>query len=89
MKKLIYTLTFLAFAILLQAQSVEFEKSNFPGQKDELKIARKQLDIGIEFFMQGRREFDDFRRDYVAQNKYLPVGQYDYRKAGYKNFVIY
>ncbi len=86
MKKLIYLLTFLALAFLLPAQTVEFEKDNFPGRKDELKAARKQLDIGIEFFMQGRREFDDFRRGFVSEFKYLPVSQYDYRKAGYKNF---
>ncbi len=86
MKKLIYTITLIAFTSLFFAQSVEFEKSNFPGKKEELKEAKKKLDIGIEFFMQGRREFDDYHKAYISDKKYLPVSQYDYQKVGYKNF---
>jgi len=86
MKKIIYSITFLALTTSFSAQSVEFEKSNFPGKKEELRDARKKLDIGIEFFMQGRKEFDDYKRGYISERKFLPVSQYDYQKAGYKNF---
>lgn len=68
------------------AQSVEFEKDNFPGRKDELREARKKLDIGIEFYVQGRKEFEEFKRAYASEKKYLPVSHYDYQKTGYQNF---
>ena len=65
-----------------QAQSVEFEKDNFPGKKDELRAARKQLEIGMEFYVSGRREFDDYKKFYYGEHKYLPVSAYDYQKIG-------
>lgn len=67
------------------AQSVEFEKENFPGKKEELKAARKQLDIGMEFYYQGRKEFDDFRKGLMS-DKILPVSVRDYLHVGYENF---
>ncbi len=86
MKNFIYTLTFLAFTFSFFGQTVEFEKDNFPGKKEELKAARRQLDIGMEFYLQGRKEFDDFRKSYVAEKRYYPVSVYDYQKAGLQNF---
>jgi outer membrane protein OmpA-like peptidoglycan-associated protein len=86
MKKIIIALLTFCFLNSISAQTVEFEKDNFPGKKDEMKAARKQLDIGMEFYFQGRKEFDDTKRYYVGQHKYLPVSHYDYQKAGYQNF---
>lgn len=86
MKKLLLTITFLSFSLLSFSQSIEFEKDNFPGKKDEMKAARKQLDIGTEFYMQGRKEFDDFKKSYMSEHRYCPVSHYDYQKAGYQNF---
>lgn len=70
----------------LVSQSVEFEKDNFPGRKEELKNAKKQLDVGTEFYMQGRKEFDDFKKQFVSEHKYLPVSHFDYQKSGLLNF---
>ncbi|MBK7818654.1 MAG: hypothetical protein IPJ60_14750 [Sphingobacteriaceae bacterium] len=67
------------------SQSVEFEKDNFPGKKEELRAARKQLDIGIEFYEQGRKEFDDFRKGLMS-DKTLPVSTRDYLHVGNENF---
>ena len=61
MKK-IYLLTLCSFTFTLFSQTVEFEKDNFPSKKEELKIARKQLDVGIEFYGQAREEFNDFKK---------------------------
>lgn len=67
------------------AQNIEFEKGNFPSRKEELKAAVKQLDVGIEFYQQGRKEFDDFRKLLIS-NKGLPVSTRDYLSAGNENF---
>src|ERR1043165_3436244 len=81
----------LFFSVLLTyfsgafAQSVEFEKDNFPGKKEELKAARKQLDVGMEFYLQGRKEFDDFRKSLMS-DKILPVSTRDYLHVGDENF---
>jgi outer membrane protein OmpA-like peptidoglycan-associated protein len=86
MKKLLFTLTLVYFSLLSFSQSIEFDKENFPGKKDEMKAARKQVDIGTEFYMQGRKEFEDFKRSYYSEHRYYPVSHYDYQKAGYTNF---
>lgn len=79
-------LFFISFIITFSfAQSVEFEKENFPGKKEELKNARKQLDVGMEFYQLGRKEFDDFRKTLIA-DKGLPVSTRDYVGAGIENF---
>ena len=71
MKK-IYLLTFCSFAFTLFSQTVEFEKDNFPSKKEELKIARKQLDVGIDFYSQAREEFNDFKKQFISTTKHLP-----------------
>jgi outer membrane protein OmpA-like peptidoglycan-associated protein len=86
MKKLLFTLTLFYFSLLSFSQSIEFDKENFPGKKDEMKAARKQVDIGTEFYMQGRKEFEDFKKSYFSEHRYYPVSHYDYQKAGYTNF---
>ena len=85
MKKF-YLLTFCSLAFNIFSQTVEFEKDNFPGKKEELKIARKQLDVGIEFYLQGRREFDDFKKQFISTNKMAPISHHDYRMSGITNF---
>jgi outer membrane protein OmpA-like peptidoglycan-associated protein len=69
-----------------RSQSVEFEKSNFPGRKEEFREALKKLDAGMELFDAGRREVEDFRKMYLVGRKYYPVSVYDYSKTGYENF---
>ncbi len=85
MKKYFAIISALCITQFVFAQSIEFEKDNFPGKKEELKAARKQLDIGIEYYMQGRKEFDDFRRGLIS-DKVLPVSVRDYLRVGYENF---
>ena len=51
-----------------------------------MKAARKQVDIGTEFYMQGRKEFEDFKKSYFSEHRYYPVSHYDYQKSGYNNF---
>lgn len=86
MKKILFAITFTYFSFSSYSQSIEFEKDNFPGKKDEMKAARKQLDIGTEFYMQGRKEFEDFKRSYASEHRYYPVSHYDYEKSGIQNF---
>lgn len=85
MKRILNLLVFVLISSVVFSQSVEFEKDNFPGKKDELKAARKQLDIGMEYYMQGRKEFDDFRKGLVYDKK-LPVSVRDYLSVGNENF---
>jgi len=84
-KRILFFYLLFTFFTSAFSQSVEFEKENFPGKKEELKAARKQLDVGIEFYLQGRKEFDDFRKNLMS-NKVLPVSTRDYLHVGYENF---
>lgn len=68
------------------AQNVEFVKSNFPGKKEELKEALKKLEVGTDLYQQGRREFDDARKSFLTENRYLPMSHHDHRRAGYELF---
>lgn len=86
MKNLRFTITLIFFSFFSFSQSIEFDKDNFPGKKDEMKAARKQVDIGAEFYMQGRKEFEDFKKSYFSEHRYYPVSHYDYQKSGYNNF---
>lgn len=86
MNKFLYILLFLISSLCLSAQSVEFEKANFPNKKDELKDVLKKLELGTDFYEQGRKEFDDYKKQYLATKKYFPVSHRDYRKVGYHNF---
>jgi outer membrane protein OmpA-like peptidoglycan-associated protein len=86
MKRIFYVFIFFFIALLSKAQNIEFEKDNFPGKKDELREARKQLDIGLEFFMQGKKEQEDFKRYYASEHRFLPVSRYDFMDAGGENF---
>jgi outer membrane protein OmpA-like peptidoglycan-associated protein len=86
LKKLTNTIAGLVFCVTGFSQSVEFEKGNFPGRKEELKDASRKLEVGIDFYSQGRTEFEDFKKSYVAVNKYFPVSVHDYRRAGYTLF---
>lgn len=86
MKKNLFILPILVLSVSLFSQSVEFEKDNFPGKKEELKEAKKKLQLGIDFYVVGRQEFDGFKKAYVSDQKFLPVSFYDYQKAGYPNF---
>jgi outer membrane protein OmpA-like peptidoglycan-associated protein/tetratricopeptide (TPR) repeat protein len=86
MKKIILVFLFSYTALFTYAQSVEFEKGNFPGKKEELKAAIRKLDVGTEFYVQGRKEFDDKRKAFLIQNRYLPMSHNDHRKAGFELF---
>jgi outer membrane protein OmpA-like peptidoglycan-associated protein len=84
MKRIFYI--FILIAGQAGAQSVEFEKSNFPGRKEELRDAVKKYEVGTDFFIQGRTEFEEFRKMFVGEFKYLPISVHDYRKSGYPSF---
>jgi len=86
MKKITYLL-FLAFSFLISfSQSIEFEKGNFPGKKDEFREAVRKLDVGTDFYAQGRKDFDDRRRTFLSENRYLPASHHDHRHAGFELF---
>jgi len=86
MKNIVGFFLFIAGSGYILSQNIEFDKKNFPDRKDELKEIRKKLDQGIELFMQGRKELDAAREEYVSKNKYMPVSLHDYAKAGYNYF---
>lgn len=41
----------LILALGAEAQNVEFEKSAFPGRKDQLREAVKKLQLGIDYYL--------------------------------------
>lgn len=86
MKKSIYTFCLFLLWLFSSAQSVEFEKENFPGKKEEFRDAAKKFDIGTDFYIQGRKEFDEKRKAFLAENRYLPASPHDHRKAGSELF---
>ena len=86
MKNLSFILILICLALSSFSQSIEFEKDNFPGKKDELKAARKQLETGTEYYLQGRKEFDEYKRSYISEHRYSPVSHFDYQKSGLQNF---
>ncbi len=86
MKKLIVIVLIAIIPLGVIAQEVTWDKDNFPGKKEEFKNARKQLDIGTEFYSQGRGEFDDFKKAYLNTNKRMPMSHHDYRMSGITNF---
>ena len=68
------------------SQNLEFEKNNFPDKKDEFKEAKRKLEVGEEFFVQGKHEIDLFKKTHLNLRGFYPVSIYDYQKAGYQNF---
>lgn len=72
----------LFFAIQSMAQNIEFEKSNFPDKKDQLKEAKKNLDDGKDAFEIGKKEYDFILEGFVEKNQYFPVSRKDYQRAG-------
>jgi len=68
MKETLVTLLF-GIAATVNAQNIEFEKQNFPNDKDGFKIANKNLKEGNEIFEDGRRAYFNLAIPYylVAQ----------------------
>lgn len=75
-----------AISVNVFSQNIAFEKDNFPGKKDEFREAVKKLETGFQYYSAGRKEFEETKRIYLLEHKYYPVSNYDYQKAGLKNF---
>lgn len=86
MKKLIVAFSLLFSAPQLQAQNVDFDAKTFPNQKDGLREALKNLDLGTELYNLGRKELDEQRKQFTMENKFSPVSLHDYQRAGEKQF---
>ena len=56
MKSLLFLSVFIGFSVMVQAQDVPFERSAFPGQRKELKVAKKQMQKGIKLASKGEVE---------------------------------
>ncbi len=82
MRKHIFTLFGLCAVLLMCAQNVEIDAKTFPNQKDGLRDALKSLDLGTELYNMGRKELDDQKRQFLLENKFLPVSLHDYQRAG-------
>lgn len=86
MKRLVViTLCTLLYSSVL-SQNVAFERDNFPGRKEEFREALRRLETGTQFYLLGRKEFDETRRAFLVTNRYYPVSHRDYQKSGLKNF---
>lgn len=85
MKKIVCLLICLT-ATRPYAQNLEFEKANFPNQKEEFRDALKKLEQGAELYQAGRNELEEQRRQFVMENKFLPMSLHDYQRAGYQHF---
>lgn len=86
MRKHIFTFIGLFGVLFMCAQNVEFDAKTFPNQKDGLRDALKSLDLGTELYNMGRKELDDQKRQFLLENKFLPVSLHDYQRAGAKHF---
>ncbi|OFY86112.1 MAG: hypothetical protein A3F72_06575 [Bacteroidetes bacterium RIFCSPLOWO2_12_FULL_35_15] len=71
MKKII-TLLVLLFTVNVFAQNVEFEKEFFKDNKDGLKEAKRNIEIGDKFFEQGSVFYRQALDPYLLANKFNP-----------------
>ncbi len=69
-----------------QSQSVPFERAYFDDKKDEFKSAVASLQSGTEFYIQGRKEFEDFKKQYLMKNRFYPISIYDFENNGFSYF---
>jgi outer membrane protein OmpA-like peptidoglycan-associated protein len=69
-------------SIYFRAQNIPFEKTFFENRKDELKKAVASFQLGTSLYLQGRKEFEDFKRAFHMKYKYFPVSIYDYENSG-------
>lgn len=86
MKKLLLIFCLLHLTFLICSQNVEFEKSNFPNKREEFKEAIAKLDAGTDLYSQGRKDFDDYRKSFLVERRYLPMSHHDHRRSGYEFF---
>lgn len=86
MNKLFFSVLLFLLTLSSISQNVEFEKSSFPGKKEEFKDAVHKLDVGTDYYLQGRKEFDEHRKRFLVENKYFPVSHHDHYKSGYELF---
>lgn len=86
MKKIFYLITTLLLAGKIHSQNVDFDRINFPDKKDDLRDAVKKVDLGTDYYNLGRKDFDDRKRYYLMDNKFLPISLHDYQNAGAKHF---
>ncbi len=82
MKLIIIFSLVVLFGLSSKAQSIEFEKSNFPDKKDLLKEAKKSLEEGKDAFVLGKKEYNFILDEYIKFHDYFPVSRNDYRHAG-------
>ncbi|MCC6370512.1 MAG: PD40 domain-containing protein, partial [Bacteroidia bacterium] len=68
------------------SQNIPFEKNYFPNKKQELHDAKERLQTGTDFYLQGRKELDEFRKLHLITKKHYPVSLYDYEKSGHEFF---
>lgn len=88
MKLRFYGIIFLFyFTLNLFSQNIEFETGNFIEKKDDFISVIKSLEKGEELYEKGRLEIEEYKKKYLASNKFYPVSQRDYRKIGAKNFI--
>ena len=86
LKTQLLTLAFLTIQLMGNAQSIPFERSYFEDKKDEFKTAVASLQSGTEFYLQGRKEFEDFKKQYLAKNHFYPISIFDYENNGFSYF---
>ena len=70
MKKLLYF--FLLLSLTIKAQNVEFEKSNFPDKKDQLKEAKRSIDAGDDMMKMGEYFYKQAIPFYLKANEFNP-----------------
>ena len=67
-------------------QSIPFDRAFFEDKKDEFKSALASLQSGTEFYIQGRKEFEDFKKQYLLKNRFYPISIFDYENSGFSYF---
>lgn len=72
--------------VLFNAQNIPFEKSYFEDKKDEFKSALFSLQSGTDYYLQGRKDFEDYRKQYLSKKHFYPISVSDYENSGSINF---
>ncbi|HEY6979202.1 MAG TPA: hypothetical protein VH396_23060, partial [Chitinophagaceae bacterium] len=82
MKPLLFFI-FLLISCITNAQvNIEFEKSNFPNQKEQFKEARRNYEDGKDLFRDGYKVYLDQLEFFVNTHHYMPVSRNDCNHAG-------
>ena len=70
MKSLLFFVTFLFITLSMFSQNVDFNKESFPSQKEELKKAKENIELGDVYYEMGDNFLSQAIEPYLAANTF-------------------